>query len=163
MEAFISTFHIDLGIIIAQAINFIIVVVVMYVLALKPIKKLMQEREDKISKGLEDAKTHAGLLLIAQKEQEDIINRARNEAHDIFEAVKKEALDNKQSMMEKTDIEIATMIDNGKKILEAEKASILEEAKKEIVMLVVRATEKLLETHKDKDYDEKSLKQIKEV
>lgn len=163
MEAFISTFHIDLGVMIAQAFNFIIVMVVLYFLALKPLRKLMDDREDKISKGIEDAKMHSNLLTLAQKEQEDILNKARKEAHDVFEIGKKEASEIRQSMIDNANVEIALMLENGKKIIETERSTMIEEARKEIVTLVVKATEKLLETHKNKDYDEKALEQIKNV
>ena len=56
MESIISTFHIDWKIIIAQMINFVIVFVVLYIFALKPLSKLMKERGEKIAKGIDDAK-----------------------------------------------------------------------------------------------------------
>jgi F0F1-type ATP synthase membrane subunit b/b' len=49
-------------------------------------------------------------------------------------------------MLAEASHEVETMIANGKKRLEAEKAKMVEEAKQEIVSLVVRSTEKLLES-----------------
>ena len=62
MESIIETFHIDWKIIIAQAINFGVVFVVLYIFALKPLSKLMAERSERISKGIEDAKKSKELL-----------------------------------------------------------------------------------------------------
>ena len=62
MDSLITTFHIDWKIIIAQAINFLIVFLVLYFFAIKPLKKLMAERVDKISKGLTDATSNALVL-----------------------------------------------------------------------------------------------------
>ena len=61
MDSIISTFHIDWKIIIAQAVNFAIVLAVLYFFALKPLNKLMAERAEKIAKRVNDAKTNAEL------------------------------------------------------------------------------------------------------
>ena len=45
----------------------------------------------------------------------------------------------------------------------SEKIKIVEEAKGEIVSLVVKATEKLLESHQDEKFDEKAINQIKKM
>ena len=67
MDSIISTFHIDWKIIIAQAINFGVVFVVLYIFALKPLSKLMAERSEKIKKGIDDAKKSDELLQKAER------------------------------------------------------------------------------------------------
>ena len=163
MDSFISTFHIDWKIIVAQAINFIIVLFILYFLALKPLKKLMSERTERIEKGLEDAKTNATLVLNTKKEYEEMMNKARTEAQAIFMEAKADAESKKTEIIEQAQKDAENILQNGKKMLESEKAKILEEAKTEIVSLVVKATEKLLESHVDASYDEKALKQIKNI
>ena len=163
MDSLIKTFHIDWKIIIAQAINFLIVFLVLYFFALKPLSKLMKEREKRIEGGLDDAKHNAKLLEATKKEYDAVLAKARIEASGIFQAGKTEAEANKKAILEKAQIEVETMIANGKKVLEAEKVKIIEEAKGEIVSLVVSATEKLLESHDDKSFNEKTLNKIKNI
>src|SRR4051812_38811909 len=100
MDSIISTFHIDWKIIIAQAINFAIVFLVLYKFALKPLGKLMAERSGKIEKGLDDAKTNAMLLEKSQAEYQKALEKARAEANQIFQDTKKEAEANKNEMLE---------------------------------------------------------------
>jgi F0F1-type ATP synthase membrane subunit b/b' len=69
----------------------------------------------------------------------------------------------KAEMMEKAKAEVETMISNGKKMLESEKNKMVEEAKAEIVSIVVKATEKLLETNDRDAFDEKTLNKIKKI
>lgn len=145
MESLITTFHIDWKIIIAQVINFGIVFLVLYLFALKPLKKMMAEREEKISKGLTDAHSNAEMLAKTRQEYEEIINKARAEAQVLFEQGKKEAEMKKAEMLQNTKKEIDLMIMNGQKNLELEKARIMESAKKDMVHLVIRATEKIME------------------
>lgn len=163
MESFISTFHIDWKIIVAQAINFLIVLFVLYFLLVKPLKKTMAERSKNIEGGLNDAKENAQLLSKTKKEYEEIVQKARSEAHEVFQEGKREAEAKKAEMMEKAKQEVDTLVANGKKVLESERVKIVEEAKKEIVSLVVLATEKLLESNPDEKFDKAAIEQIKKM
>ena len=58
----------------------------------------------------------------------------------------------------KTDVD--HMIASGKKTLESEKAKMVEEAKSEIVSLVVAATEKVLKDQASTAVTEKAIKKI---
>ena len=163
MDAFIETFHIDWKIIIAQSINFIVVLFVLYYLLVKPLKQMMKERGETITGGLNDAETNKELLMKTKKEYDDVLQNARIEANTIFQEGKKEAETKKREMVENAGKEVEQMILNGKKVLESEKAKMIEEAKNEIVSLVVSATEKLLESHKDEAFDKKTIEQIKKM
>lgn len=163
MDSFISTFHIDWKIIIAQSINFIIVLFVLYFLLVKPLKKLMKERREHIEGGLHDAKANAELLKNTKKEYDTIVVNARTEANIIFQEGKEEVLSKKAEMVKNAQKEVDSMIANGKKVLLSEKAKIIEEAKQEIISLVVLSTEKLLESHPDEKFDEMVINKIKKM
>ncbi len=160
MESIISTFHIDWKIIIAQAVNFGVVFVVLYIYALKPLSKLMTERSEKIAKGIDDAKANAGLLEKTHAEYEAVLAKARTEANKIFQDGKKEAETKKTAMLEEAKLEVAATIENGKKMLEAEKVKMISEAKNEIVNLTIKATEKLLGSKVDGTFNEKTVKEM---
>jgi F-type H+-transporting ATPase subunit b len=160
MESIIGTFHIDWKIIIAQALNFGIVFVVLYIFALKPLSKMMEERSKTIAKGIDDAKTNESLLKKAEEEYDSALSKARIEANKIFQDSKKEAEDARLAMMEKTKEEVSTLIMNGKKVLESEKVKMVEEAKKEIVVLAVSVAEKILERKLDGTFDEKTVREL---
>lgn len=163
MDSFIETFHIDWKIIIAQSINFIIVLFVLYYLIVKPLKKLMKERSESIAGGVHDAKANALLLANTKKEYDAIVASARTEANVIFQEGKREAEVKKAEMMENAKKEVDNMIASGKKVLLSEKAKIIEEAKQEIVSLVVLSTEKLLESHPDAKSEEEAMDKIKKI
>ncbi len=149
MDSIISTFHIDWKIIIAQAINFAVVFVVLYIYALKPLSKLMSERSDKISKGMDDAKKNEETLKATQVEYDAILMKARAEANKIFQDGKKEAEAKRSAMLEDAKKEVTVIIENGKKSLEAEKGKVMEDAKKEIVALAMAATEKIISSKQE--------------
>ena len=149
MESIISTFHIDWKIIIAQAVNFGVVFLVLYIFALKPLSKLMAERSEKIAKGVDDAKTNSVLLEKTRQEYENALAQARVEANKIFQEGKKEAEAKRVVMLEEAKKEVSATIENGKKMLEAEKTKMVGEAKNEIINLAMQATEKLMKSKQD--------------
>jgi F-type H+-transporting ATPase subunit b len=163
MDSIIETFHIDWKIIIAQAVNFGIVFVVLYIAALKPLNKLMKERSERISQGINDAKTNKELLGKTEAEYEAALQKARAEANVIFQEGKKEAQVKREEMLEDARGEVARMIEAGKKDLETEKVKMVEEAKKEIVTLTMKATEKVLGAKPDASYEERVVKELNNI
>lgn len=163
MDSIINTFHIDWKIMIAQGFNFGVVFVVLYWFALKPLSKIMKERTEKIEKGIKDAKENAEVLTNTQKEYQNAIAKAKNEAHQIFQDGKKEAEAKKKQMLEEAQNEVSLMVANGKKNLEAEKEKMLAETKNEIATLAIKMTEKLMAGKVDAGFDEKTVKEISNI
>ena len=149
MESIISTFHIDWKIIIAQAVNFGVVFIVLYIFALKPLNKLMAERSEKIKKGVDDAKSNATLLEQTKKEQEEILAKARVEANKIFQEGKKDLEKARAENSEKIKMENEEAKKNRIKQLEADKKILVDSAKHEIISLAMLAAEKVI-TDKNK-------------
>ncbi len=144
MDSLISTFHIDWHIIIAQLVNFAVVFAVLYYFALKPLKKLMDERSATISGGLDNAKKQEELLKAQQTEYDAVLAKARVEAQNIMKDVKKDAEQKRAQILATAQDESKAIFENGKKQLGDEKMKMLDDAKKELVTLVVSATSKVL-------------------
>ncbi len=144
MDSLISTFHIDWHLIVAQGINFIVVLLVLYFFALKPLSKLMDERGKTIAGGLDNAKKQEELLAAQKAEYDATLAQARKEASEIMNEVKKDAEAKRSDIIAKADADSKAIFEAGKKNLEAEKAKILTDAKTELVNLVVSATEKVM-------------------
>ena len=144
MDSLISTFHIDWHMIVAQAINFVVVFAVLYFFALKPLTKLMNERTLTISGGLDNAKKQEELLKAQQEEYDKTLAKARVEAQVIMKEVKKDADAKRAQILATAQDESKAIFENGKKQLSEEKIKMLDEAKKELVSLVVSATGKVL-------------------
>jgi len=144
MDSLIETFHIDWKLMVAQAINFAVVLLVLWRFALRPLKKLMDERAKTIQGGLDNAEKQKELLAAQEAEYEKRLNEARTEAANLMKEVKKDAETKRNELVEKAQLEVTTMIAVGKKQLEADKQQMLTDAKKEIVAVVLAATEKVL-------------------
>lgn len=145
MDSLISTFHIDWHLIVAQAVNFIVVILVLWYFALRPLAKLMDERGKTIAGGLDNAKKQEALLVAQKAEYEAALAEARKEAATILKQTKKEADAKRIEILEKTKEEQSQIVKDTARQLAAEKAKMLDEAKHDIAALVVAATEKVLE------------------
>ena len=161
MESIVSTFHIDWKIILAQAANFGIVLLVFYLFAFKPLGRLMKDRSQKIEKGVEDARSNAELLEKTKAKYEEALTQARREAQAIFEAGKSEAESKKALMLEVAQKEAEKLVQSTREKLKEEKTKMVAEAKREIVTLTLETTEKLLDKKLDHSYyDEKTIKEL---
>ena len=145
MDSIISTFHIDWKIIIAHAINFGVVFIVLYIFALKPLSKLMAERGDKIEMGINDAKKSSELLQKATEEYKQntiklrvMVVDAQKELGKDLEKLRAENLDRI-----KTDNDEWTK--KRMEQMEIDKKALVESAKSELVSLAMLAAEKIME------------------
>lgn len=164
MESLVSTFHLDWKLMIAQVVNFGIVFLVLYFFAIKPLRKLMDERSNTIKGGLENADKQKELLAAQEVEYQKALAGARAEASEMMKAAKKDVEAYRAEMMEKTQAEVVASVAAGKKQLEAEKAKMMDEAKHDLVALVMQATEKVLGASVNEKVDtklvEESIKSI---
>lgn len=162
MDELIKTFHIEVNLLVAQMVNFAIVLFVLYRFAYKPVLKTLNSRTNKIEKGLADADA-AGKKLeeIVEKEKEVMVN-AKKEAQEIIKTAEEQAKANSMSIVLEARNQSEKLLVSAKSQIEQEKNKMLAEVKGEIANLVVLATEKIigekLDKEKDKDLIEKAIK-----
>ena len=147
---------------VAQIINFLILLFVLYKFAYGPILKMLEERTNKIEKGLKDAdESHKKLAEIVQKEKE-VMAEARKEAQAIIVKAEEQAKKNKEDIITESKTQSEKILADAQKKIEEEKNKMLVEVKGEIANLVVLATEKMIgekmDTAKDKELIEKSIR-----
>ena len=154
MESIIETFHVDWQLIIAQLINFAVVVFVLWFFALKPLVKVMQERTQKIEQSLEDAKKAVKRLEQADSEKSTIIKEARKQAEQIIGQAKVLAEDKTQQALNFAKEQVAKIVAESKAQLHLEKQKMVAEAKNELAQTVVLATRQILADVADKKVDQ---------
>lgn len=145
MDSLVSTFHIDIKLLIAQVVNFAIVFSVLYFFALKPLLKTMQDRTRKIEKGIDDAKKIEEKLARSEEECGKELAKAKREANMILQKAEGKAEEKRKELIAKTKEEIGQIINQEKAKMQSEKAETLKEIKKEVADLVVLSIEKVLD------------------
>lgn len=160
MENLIETFHLDLKLIIAQVINFTIVLLVLYWFAFKPLVKIMAERSGKIAKSLDEAKLIEEKLAQTKAEFNKTISEAKKQAGLILEKAAADSEVKKKETVVRTKEEIGAIINQEKQKMQTEKAAILKEIKKEVAGLVITMVEKVLGEKIDEKKDREIIKKM---
>lgn len=165
MNDLISAFGLDYRVMIANIINFTILMLILYKIGYKPILKFVQDRTNKIEAGLTNAKEAAKHLEEAKAEQEAMLVEARKEAQQILATANDQAKKQAEAFVEKSRNEAQAVIDKAKKDIRTEHEKMIQEAKSELSGLVILASEKLikekLDQAGDKQFVEKVLADIK--
>jgi len=139
MDDLIKTFHIDWRLLIAQIINFSIVVVVLGLFALKPLIKMMKEREDKITEGIKHAEEMEEKIKDVAKLKEEEIKQGRKEAQNLIAQAEKKAEDLRQEKIKKTITEIEKMAVDARGRIREERDEMIKSVKDELGALIATA------------------------
>jgi len=138
------TFGIKPEFFLAQVVNFAIVAAVLWFFAFKPVLSTIEERKKQIEQGLKDSAEIKQKLAATQQESLAAIQKAQAEANQIIEAARK-------TSKEISDREAAAaierandMIAKAQQAIELEHKKMLQEARTEIVSLVIKTTQAVL-------------------
>lgn len=135
---------IDWRLLIAQLINFVILLAVLYKFLYKPVLKLLHDRSARIEEGLKNADTAEAKLKEASAAYEGKVLEARAEAQKIMETAKKEGGKIKAEVVAAAQKEAEKIVVSGRSRLNAEKEKMMREAENELADLVEHATEHVL-------------------
>jgi F-type H+-transporting ATPase subunit b len=148
------------SLLLAQLINFGILLFVLYKFAFGPVLKMLEDRTKKIEKGLKDAEaSHKKLAEISEKESAVLVE-ARVQAQEIIKKAEDMAVTQAQSIVLTAREQTEKMLAVAQKQIEQEKEKILTEVKLEVAGLVVMATEKIIHEKLDSTKDKELISQI---
>ncbi len=140
----IGTLGINLKIFLAQLINFTVVLLVLWKWAYKPIVKVLEERQEKIEKGMRQAQEASVRKVEIEKEHASMVVRAKNEAAAVMEETRMSAEERKKVLMVAARDEVKGVVAQGKKQLQEQKESMIREAREEIAGMAVEAARRIL-------------------
>lgn len=135
---------IDWRLLIAQLINFCLVLLVLYKFLYKPLLKILAERESKIKNSLTQVDQIEKRLKETEKEAEGFILSAKKQAQEILAETEKLALERRTEQLAKTKQETEKIIQDAKVTIQHEKETMIQSAKDELAGLVASLTEKFL-------------------
>jgi F-type H+-transporting ATPase subunit b len=152
-QGIVETFGIDWPMLIAQAINFLIVAYVIWKFAFKNILSTIKEREKQISDSLKNADRIKLELEETEKQQQETLQEASMEAKKTISSAQEQAKAFIESQKEDARKQAEEIISKAKVAMEQERERVLREARDEIAALVVLTASKVLA--KDLSEDEK--------
>lgn len=137
-------FGVSVPTLIAQMVNFCLVALVLYYFAVKPISTTLEERQQKISDGLQYAEEMKTQLAEAERERTEKVKQAAIGAQKILA----EAREQSKEMIEVKTQEAATqaeaIIRKASEATELERQKMLADVRQEVARLVVATSSKVL-------------------
>ena len=161
MQELFSKLGIDWKLLIAQIVNFLVLLFILYKFAYGPILAMLEKRQKKIEKGLKDAEAAGKKLEESEERQKEILKRARHEAKEIVKKSRIKAEKSKSEIALVAKEQAEKIITDAKAEIEREKEKTIGEIKLEIGGLVVAAAEKMIgekmDEKKDREMIEKAI------
>jgi F-type H+-transporting ATPase subunit b len=149
-----NKFGVSVPTLVAQMVNFCLVALALYFLAVKPVVATLDERQQKIADGLQYAEEMKTQLAEAERERAEKVKQAAIEA----QAILTEAREQSKEMIEQKTQEAAAqaeaIIRKATEATELERQKMLSDVRQEVARLVVATSSKVLS--RDLSAEEKS-------
>ncbi len=145
----------DLGLnipsLIAFLVNFVILLVILYLFAYKPIIRLMDQRTDKIREGLEAAETARQEMAKSQADTQRALNEARIEGQKLIEQARDMAERYRTEERDRARQEADSIIARARDDITRERDAAIQEVRSHFADLAIAAAEQIIERSLDRD------------
>jgi F-type H+-transporting ATPase subunit b len=139
-----NDFGLQLPLLLAQVVNFLVVAFLLWKFAFKPVMATIEERQQKIDAGLKYAEEMKAKLEAAQQSSAAQIKEAAVKGQQIVAEAQKAAKELAERQQNEAAAKGAEMISKAREAIELEKKKMLAEARTEIARLVVATTQRVL-------------------
>jgi F-type H+-transporting ATPase subunit b len=139
-----AKFQINLFQVVIAAVNFALFLVLLWVFALKPVAKLLDDRQARIEQGLKDAEQARRDREQAEAERVAALAEARKEANDILARAQRLAQETRDADIAATREELDRMRERATGEIDAEKQRAIAELRGEVADLALQAAERVV-------------------
>ena len=146
---FFEAFGVDLPKLAFQIINFLLLLYLLNRFLFKRVFALLDERQAKISKGLEDAEAAARDRELARAEREAAVAEARKEANEMIARANKIAEDTRNEILADAKAEAEKVSARAREEIVAEKDKAMAEIRSQVAELALAAAGKLVRREMD--------------
>ncbi|HSR88984.1 MAG TPA: F0F1 ATP synthase subunit B [Candidatus Udaeobacter sp.] len=154
-EGLLSSLGINGTLFTFQIINFVVVMLVLWYLILKPLTKKMAERQKMIGDSVDNVKKIEANLGMSERKYQEKIDQAKVDANKILEKASLESLQMAEAMREKAKKDIEQLVDQARKNIKTERDESITELKAQAADLIISAAEKILASKIDIEKDNK--------
>ncbi len=147
----------DSGLIIWQAIIFLIVLLILRKFAWKPILGALSEREASIENALLAAENAKKEMANLKAENEKLLEQARLERDNILKSASEAAKQITEDAKTEASKISSKMIEDAKLVIDTEKKAALSEVKNQVALLTIEVTEKILRKNLSEDKAQQEL------
>lgn len=149
METLIA-FGINWKLLLIQAVNFAIVLAILYRFLYRPIFAIIDKRQKVIQKGLEDAQAAARSREATANEREEMLASAREEGGKIVEGLRQHAVSEEKELLRAAQDKSGAILEEARTRSREEHDHLLRQSEEEIAKMAVLAAEKILRASHNK-------------
>ncbi len=131
-------------ILLAQIVSFVLLVVALRALAYEPIRKMLQERQERIQKGLEDAKAAEEARARAEAERDEILAQARAEAEQAIAKAARQGREEAEKLLAQAREEAERIRTTAQEEAQAARDQLLGQMRDQIAALAIAAAHRLI-------------------
>jgi F-type H+-transporting ATPase subunit b len=146
MSQLFDAFGLQLPLLIAQVVNFGILMVGLRYFLYKPVMKTLEERREKIAQGVHAAEVATEKAAKADEEAHAVLKGAESEAEALVATARDTAQSERARIIKEAEARAASVEKDADERAKEDAARILRESEKEIARLSVLAAEKVLRT-----------------
>tara|TARA_B100001057_G_scaffold296081_1_gene296214 strand:+ start:4455 stop:5123 length:669 start_codon:yes stop_codon:yes gene_type:complete len=128
----------------AQMVNFCCVAIVLYIFAVKPISTTLEERQQKISDGLQYAEEMKTQLAEAERERTEKVKQAAIGAQKILAEAREQSKEMIEVKTQEAAAQAEAIIRKASEATELERQKMLADVRQEVARLVVATSSKVL-------------------
>lgn len=133
----------------AQILNFLILVVILRVVAYKPVVRMIQARENKIAESIEKADADAAAAAATLKDYKRQLADAHTKAQEIVDKAEKRAREEHDASILATKKEIEQMKKAAQEEIQRDRERAVEQLKTEVITLSMAAAGKIISKNID--------------
>ncbi|MBZ9685066.1 F0F1 ATP synthase subunit B [Clostridium estertheticum] len=141
--------NVYLSTIIFTFINFIILLFILKRFLIKPVNKIMDDRQDGINTSIKKAKDDEEKAAISREEKDRLLHESKVKGREIVKEYKVNAENISQEIIDEAKKESIIIIERSRVEIEREKEKAQSEIKKQVIELSLVLAEKALEQHID--------------
>lgn len=142
---------ISLPTLLAQIVNFVILFGLLYLVAYKPIMRMLDERSRKVKESMEHTEYIKEQAARAEEEAEKRIEAASREGQEVIARAARMGEDTRQASEQKARQEAETLIARARIEIQRERDGAIDELRKEFADLTILAAEKVIDRSLDKE------------
>lgn len=155
----IEALGIDFRLLLVQILNFLVLLLILYWFAYKPVLGILEKRRKMIEESVKEAEKINQESLALEERKKEVLTTARKEALRIIDESKIESEEIKKEVLKKAQQEAKEIIERAYLTMEREKQEKFNELKKEIEELVIIGVESLLKKEVDRKTNAKIIKE----
>jgi len=144
MSAVFAAFGIDWRLLVINLINFGLLLTALRYFLYGPITKILEERRQKVAKGVEDAEAAAHTLAEIETSRKEVLAHAGKEADGIVAEARAAAMVKEREILEHGETVANTMVKDAEAQAGELKARAIEESKQEVAKLIVLGMQKAM-------------------